>query len=300
MTMTTGVSLSAVVTSSAEKRGKSTRSASAISDAGSVYFGLTYRLSRIIGSSSPEGKIPGKLWCVASPTSNLVLINRPISDAQLACALQPGWPTSWPLFRFYRFIGVPFRVGRFCFDKARQIPTLITFPIAPKGVLTIFVVTSIIGWMMGRSQAKNKRRHAACPEEKAFLDLLRTTDMLTRGPAQVLKTEDLSATQYNVLRILRGAPEGLACGEIASRMITRDPDVTRLLDRLEKRSLISRCRETKDRRTVMARITPGGVKLVMRLDEPVRAAHRKQLGHLGRKRLRTLTDLLRAARSRVA
>ena len=61
--------------------------------------------------------------------------------------------------------------------------------------------------------------------------------------SQVLKAEDLSSTQYNVLRILRGAPEGLPCGEIASRMITRDPDITRLLDRLEKRGLISRCRE---------------------------------------------------------
>ena len=76
---------------------------------------------------------------------------------------------------------------------------------------------------------------SAAPEEAAFLDLLRTTDMLSRGLVRVLKTEDLSATQYNVLRILRGAPEGLPCGEIASRMITRDPDVTRLLDRLEKR-----------------------------------------------------------------
>src|SRR5437879_13201337 len=106
----------------------------------------------------------------------------------------------------------------------------------------------------------NKRRRAACPDDAAFLDLLRTTDMLSRGPAQVLKTADLSATQYNVLRILRGAPEGLACGEIASRMITRDPDVTRLLDRLAKRGLISRRRETKDRRTVLARITPAGLK----------------------------------------
>ncbi len=146
----------------------------------------------------------------------------------------------------------------------------------------------------------NKRRRATCPEEAAFLDLLRTTDMLSRGLVQVLKTGDLSATQYNVLRILRGAPEGLACGEIASRMITRDPDVTRLLDRLEKRGLISRCRETKDRRTVMARITPDGLKLLSRLDEPVQAAHRKQLGHLGRERLRTLTELLRVSRSQTA
>jgi DNA-binding MarR family transcriptional regulator len=93
--------------------------------------------------------------------------------------------------------------------------------------------------MKETSQAKNKRPRPAYPEEAAFLDLMRTTDMLSRGLIGVLKAEDLSATQYNVLRILRGAPEGLACGEIASRMITRDPDVTRLLDRLEKRSLIS-------------------------------------------------------------
>ena len=136
-------------------------------------------------------------------------------------------------------------------------------------------------------------------EEAAFLDLLRTTDMLSRGLVRVLKTEDLSATQYNVLRILRGAQEGLACGEIASRMITRDPDITRLLDRLEKRGLISRCRETKDRRTVMARITPDGLKLLARLDEPVQEAHRKQLGRLGRERLRTLTELLQLARAAV-
>jgi DNA-binding MarR family transcriptional regulator len=149
-------------------------------------------------------------------------------------------------------------------------------------------------------QSENKQRRTGSPEEAAFLDLLRTTDTLSRGLIRVLKAEDLSATQYNVLRILRGAPEGLACGEIASRMITRDPDVTRLLDRLEKRGLISRCRETKDRRTVMARITSDGLKLLTRLDEPVPSAHRKQLGHLGRARLRTLTELLSVARSQAA
>lgn len=146
---------------------------------------------------------------------------------------------------------------------------------------------------------ESKRRRTASEEEGAFLDLMRTTDMLSRGLIHVLKNEDLSGTQYNVLRILRGSPEGLACGEIASRMITRDPDVTRLLDRLEKRGLISRCRATKDRRTVMARITPEGLNLLIRLDEPVQAAHCKQLGHLGRERLRMLTELLTLARSRV-
>jgi DNA-binding MarR family transcriptional regulator len=138
------------------------------------------------------------------------------------------------------------------------------------------------------------------PEESAFLDLLRTTDMLSRGLVHVLKAEDLSSTQYNVLRILRGAPEGLPCGEIASRMITRDPDVTRLLDRLEKRGLISRCRETKDRRTVRARIAPEGLRVLARLDVPVQEGHRRQLGHLGRERLRDLAALLRVCRSQVA
>jgi DNA-binding MarR family transcriptional regulator len=131
------------------------------------------------------------------------------------------------------------------------------------------------------------------------LDLLRTTDLLARGLVALLKTESLSANQYNVLRILRGSPDGLPCGEITSRMITRDPDITRLLDRLEKRKLISRCRETRDRRMVMARITPDGLKLLTRLDEPIAEAHRKQLGHLGRERLRAFTEMLSAARRAV-
>ena len=140
----------------------------------------------------------------------------------------------------------------------------------------------------------------SCPEESVFLDLLRTTDLLSRGLVALLKAEDLSPTQYNVLRILRGSPDGLPCGEIASRMITRDPDITRLLDRLEKRSLISRCRETTDRRMVMARITPEGLKFLARLDEPVTQAHRKQLGHLGRQQLKVLAELLQAARKMAA
>jgi DNA-binding MarR family transcriptional regulator len=138
-----------------------------------------------------------------------------------------------------------------------------------------------------------------CLEEAVFLDLLQTTDILSRGLVRAFKAEGISPTQYNVLRILRGAPEGLPCGEIASRMITRDPDITRLLDRLERRGLISRSREVRDRRTVVARITSNGLKLLARLDEPVQDVHRKQLGHLGRQRLRALTSLLQASRSRV-
>ena len=132
-----------------------------------------------------------------------------------------------------------------------------------------------------------------------FLDLLRTAGVLSQGLVRVLKSEELSANQYNVLRILRGSPDGLPCGEIASRMITHDPDITRLLDRLEKRGLIARRRERKDRRMVMARIAPEGLKLLVRLDEPVEEVHRKQLGQLGREQLRALTKLLHAARNPV-
>jgi DNA-binding MarR family transcriptional regulator len=145
----------------------------------------------------------------------------------------------------------------------------------------------------------SRLRLGPCLEEIAFLEMCRTTDLLSRRVSLLLKSEDLSATQYNVLRILRGAPDGLPCGEIGNRMITRDPDITRLLDRLEKRGLISRCRETKDRRMVMARITPDGIQLLFRMDEPVREAHRGQLGHLGRDRLKTLVTLLQAARANI-
>src|SRR4029077_21145475 len=118
-------------------------------------------------------------------------------------------------------------------------------------------------------QHARKVRREACPEEAAFLELLRTTDQLSRGLVPLLKAAQLSPTQYNVLRILRGALEGLPCGEIGQRMITRDPDITRLLDRLEKRGLIARWRYSKDRRTVLARITPEGLKMLDRLAGPV-------------------------------
>lgn len=145
-------------------------------------------------------------------------------------------------------------------------------------------------------KTKDKPRPVGSPEETAFLELLRTTDQLTRRLVPVLKAEELSSNQYNVLRILRGSPAGLPSGEIGSRMITRDPDITRLLDRLEKRALISRSRESQDRRMVMARITQEGLKLLARLDGPVQAAHRQQLGHLGHERMAALCRLLRRAR----
>jgi DNA-binding MarR family transcriptional regulator len=151
--------------------------------------------------------------------------------------------------------------------------------------------------MTKTARPKGTPRRTANAEEAAYLDLLRTTDMLSRPLAELLRTEDLSSTQYNALRILRGSPEGLTCGEIAIRMITRDPDITRLLDRLEKRALVLRGRDGKDRRVVLTRIAPAGLDVLGRLDGPVREAHRKLLGHLGAARLRALAELLEACRA---
>jgi DNA-binding MarR family transcriptional regulator len=150
--------------------------------------------------------------------------------------------------------------------------------------------------MAKEMHSAGKFRPPVSREEAVYLELSRANDMLSRPFALLMKREKLSPAQYNVLRILRGAPEGLPCGEIGSRMITRDPDITRLLDRLEKRDLIARCRETKDRRMVMTRITREGLKLLARLDGPVHEAHQRQLGHLGRQKLRTLMELLKEAR----
>ena len=131
-----------------------------------------------------------------------------------------------------------------------------------------------------------------CPEEILFLDIIRTADTLSRPVEQFLKAENLSDTQYNVLRILRGSPDGLTCGEIGTRMITRDPDITRLLDRMESRGLIARAREKDDRRVVKTRITPEGLRLLQELDEPVRELHRRQMRHLTAKQLKQLSILL--------
>ena len=137
-------------------------------------------------------------------------------------------------------------------------------------------------------------------EEEAFLNVQRTANALGQGLSELLKEHDLTATQYNVLRILRGAGEkGLMAGEVGERMITRDPDVTRLLDRLEKRGLVERWRCTHDRRVVWTRITPAGLAAIAPLDGRVTDLLIQQLGHLGRERLEAFIDLLEAAREAV-
>ncbi len=154
--------------------------------------------------------------------------------------------------------------------------------------------------MMGRAQKEIKpRKPFRRVEDEAFVTIQRTADALMQGVAAALKPKGLSPTQYNVLRILRGAePDGLACREIADRMITRDPDITRLLDRLEDRGLVTRSRDRADRRVITTRITERGLHLLKELGGPIAALHADQLGHLGDGKLRALIDLLETARAK--
>ena len=158
--------------------------------------------------------------------------------------------------------------------------------------------------MAGKLQHElGKRQPFNCPEEEAFLSIIRTADLLHRSASDMFKTHDLSSTQYNVLRILRGTcpsgTSGLACSAIADQMLTRDPDMTRLLDRLEKRGLISRAREEKDRRVVRTCITDKGLAVLAELDPFIADCHRRYLGHMGEQKLRQLIDLLEAAREKL-
>jgi len=122
---------------------------------------------------------------------------------------------------------------------------------------------------------------------------------LEREGVELLKASDLSPAQYNVLRILRGAgPEGATCGHVTSRLVKHDPDVTRLLDRLERRELIVRTREITDRRVVRTRITKAGLALLAELDDPVDALHERQLGHLTERQIGDLQALVAAVRTR--
>src|SRR5688572_28654016 len=140
-------------------------------------------------------------------------------------------------------------------------------------------------------------RHRSSPEEEVYLGIIRTAEALSWGISETLKGADLTPAQYNVLRILRGAaPEGATCGQISERMVTKDSDITRLLERLDTRGLITRERDGQDRRYITVRITEDGLALLASLDEPIAQCHKKQLGHLGKERLASLGKMLDEAR----
>jgi len=141
------------------------------------------------------------------------------------------------------------------------------------------------------------RPDPSCPtthlEDHIFVAILKTADALSQEAEQLIKSAGLTGAQYNVLRILRGAePGGLLCRGISDRMISRDPDITRLLDRMEAHKLITRQRQTEDRRVVKTRITAEGLKLLKKLDRPIHQLHKKQFGRLSSARLKQLAELL--------
>lgn len=135
------------------------------------------------------------------------------------------------------------------------------------------------------------------PEVEAFLNIQRTAELHIGQLTQLLRPHGLSHAQYNVLRILRGAgASGLPCGEIANRMISRDPDITRLIDRMEQRGWVARTRSSEDRRVVTVSALPSALEILAALDGPVSALHQSQFALLDSARIATLVALLEELR----
>jgi DNA-binding MarR family transcriptional regulator len=134
-------------------------------------------------------------------------------------------------------------------------------------------------------------------EQEAFLSLWRTYDRLRGLEDEFFRPYDLTPQQYNVLRLLKAQhPALLPTLDVANRLVSRAPDITRMLDKLEQRGLVTRVRSESDRRTVLVGITPAGVSLLTEMHEPLRACHEQQLGHLTPEALRQLIELLRQVR----
>ena len=143
------------------------------------------------------------------------------------------------------------------------------------------------------SSSHPTNRYQSPLEERVSVLILRAADYVGQQTEQVLKPHGLTGTQYNVLRILRGAgTEGLPCKSVGDRMISHDPDMTRLLDRMEKRGLILRERQKDDRRVVKTRITPAGLDILKKLDNPVREFHKRKFAHISATKLKQLEELL--------
>jgi DNA-binding MarR family transcriptional regulator len=134
-------------------------------------------------------------------------------------------------------------------------------------------------------------------EQEVFLNLWRTYDRLRILEDALFARFDLTPQQYNLLRLLKAAhPDPIATLTLADRLVSRAPDITRMLDKLEARGLVVRDRPPDNRRTVRVGITPAGTDLLGEIAGPLRECHARQLGHLKSDDLRRLRDLLRAAR----
>jgi DNA-binding MarR family transcriptional regulator len=137
-------------------------------------------------------------------------------------------------------------------------------------------------------------------QQEAQLSVIRTGSLLTDAFERMLKPYGITSAQFNVLRILRGAePQGLCRNELRERLLTRMPDVTRLLDRMVDAGLVERTREGEDRRRVRTRITPKARRLVDKLDDIVTEEHQRRFGHLGKEKLRDLIETLTEVRQKL-
>lgn len=150
---------------------------------------------------------------------------------------------------------------------------------------------------MAAHPPKKHPRRFDSPQQEAFLSLWRTYDRLRMLEDELFSQHDLTAQQYNALRLLKAEHPGrLPTLELAGRLVSRAPDITRLVDRLEQRGLVVRERMADNRRVVQVGITDAGLTLLKQLDQPVRQCHQKQLGHLSAEQLQALLALLRSAR----
>lgn len=135
------------------------------------------------------------------------------------------------------------------------------------------------------------------PQQEVFLSLWRTYDRLRAIEDEFFREYELTAQQYNVLRLLQAhAPRALPTLDVANRLISRAPDVTRMLDKLVDRGLVQRIRSEQDRRAVLVSITSDGSQLLSKMQEPLRCCHERQLGHLAPESLRQVVELLRQIR----
>lgn len=149
-----------------------------------------------------------------------------------------------------------------------------------------------------RSQIRQTKPFST-PEAEAFVTLLRVAYELEAELTDALREFDVTRPQFNVLRILRGAGErGLPSGDIGARMVTHDSDITRLIDRMESRGLVTRARSAEDRRVVTVVLSAQGRALVDSLDEPVRQLHDRQFAQLSKADLKTLVAILEKTRAR--
>lgn len=152
--------------------------------------------------------------------------------------------------------------------------------------------------MVSRLQRElRKQRPFELPEQEAFLNIVRTNDQFSNRFGKLFREYGLTASQYNVLRILRGEGKPMPCLEIADRMVQVVPAMTGLLDRLEAQGLISRERCTQDRRVVFIQPTPKALQLLKSMDQPVQELHQTLMGHLTPEELNELSRLLEKART---